>query len=78
MTPGSFDPTTAREMVGDQRAREIEAKARRDADEGVFTPPAPAAALGTYWAACQETFERVVYAEQHARRLKRLARLAAP
>lgn len=41
MTQRSFDPDTSREMVGDERAREIESKARVDADagEGAYDPP---------------------------------------
>ena len=72
MKPGSFDPETAREMVGDESARVIEAKARTDADAGVFDPPKGAAR--TYWDAVQDKMRHIVYAEQHKKRTERNAR----
>lgn len=54
MTPGSFDPTTCRAIVGDERARALEARARADADSADLGEPGaayrpPAAGEGTYW-----------------------------
>lgn len=74
MTPKSFDPTTSREMVGDDRARVIEAKARADADAGRYEPPE--ASGSTYWARCQDEFATFVYIDQHRRRAARNARKA--
>lgn len=73
MTPGSFDPTTCREMVGDERARVIEAQARADADANTYAPPTSGEKL-SYWAECQLEFQRRVYINQHQRRLERNAR----
>jgi hypothetical protein len=76
MKPLSFDPVTAREMVGDDRARVIEKLAREHADQGedAFAPPRAASAPSSPWAAYQEEFEAVVYREQFGRRLARNAR----
>lgn len=70
MTPGSFDPVTSREMVGDQRSRSIEAKARADADAGRFDPPAYSE-NASYWGQAQDEFARRVYIQQHERRTAR-------
>lgn len=72
MTPRSFDQETCREMVGDERARAIEAKAREDADSGRYSPPAKAAT--SYWGQCQEDFASLVYGHQFKSRLERNAR----
>lgn len=70
MTPGSFDHATSREMVGDERSRTIEAKARADADAGHFEPPADSAST-SYWGQAQDEFARRVYIQQHERRTAR-------
>lgn len=75
MTPKSFDAETSREMVGDERARTIETKARADADAGVYDPPAAAEAL-SFWGQYQEEFARVVYSAQYKKRIDRNARKA--
>lgn len=77
MTPKSFDPETARHMVGDERARNIEARARADADNG---KPEVLEQLNplTYWAQVQHAFERVVYDTQYQRRVQRNQRKANP
>lgn len=75
MTPGSFDPITAREITGDELARTIEAKARQDADAGNFEPPAVDAA--TYWDKVQKEMRFVVYREQYTKRRARNARKMA-
>ena len=74
MTPGSFDPTTAREITGDELARSIEAKARHDADAGNFSPPTVDGA--TYWDKAQSEMRVVIYREQYAKRLARNNRKA--
>jgi uncharacterized protein involved in high-affinity Fe2+ transport len=74
MTPGSFDPITAREITGDDLARTIEAKARQDADTGTFAPPVRDGA--TYWDNVQKQMQVVIYQEQYTKRLARNARKA--
>lgn len=69
MTPGSFDPATAREVIGDGFSRTIEAKARADADAGIFDPPSAEGA--TYWDAAQKHMQASIYCEQHAKRMAR-------
>jgi hypothetical protein len=78
MIPRSFDAVTAREAVGDERARVIEAKARADADKGRegYKPPVYDES-GSYWSACQGEFERAVYRAQFSKRLARNERRAA-
>ncbi len=72
LNPKSFDPETSREVIGDERARAIEAKARADADKGVeaFAPP-PYTETRTYWGGCREEFARRVYLAQFTKRLQR-------
>jgi hypothetical protein len=76
MTPGSFDAETSREMVGDERARKLEEKARTDADDKRYDPP-----LGivgsTYWSNCMTEFARVTYITQWRKRTERNQRKAA-
>lgn len=76
MTPLSFDLTTSRAMVGDERARIIEAKARADADAEVCDPPA--VTQGSYWHQRQSDFEYILYLETHHRRLARNERKKNP
>ena len=75
MIPGSFDSATAREVLGDDAARDIEAKARRDAAAGTFSPPP--VAQGGYWGSVVAAMQDVIYREQHAKRTARNARKAA-
>lgn len=75
MTPGSFDPQTAREVVGDAVAREIESGARSDADRGAYSPPKWLAQ--TYWDRVRASMAEVVYREQFSKRSARNARKAA-
>lgn len=72
MTPGGFDLSTAREVVGDGAARAIESKARQDADTGRCEPPF--ACGDTYWDAALAGMRTVIYNEQHAKRRARIAR----
>ena len=78
MKPGSFDPATAREVVGDTEARKIEAKARAAADAGRFDKPDERGAPDdsyqwlVYLAMCA-----VVYRTQHTKRTARNKRKAA-
>lgn len=78
MIARSFDAATSREMVGDERARAIEEKARADADLGLdaYEPPAPQS-KGTYWGNRQDDFAHQTYTAQFTRRLERNARKAA-
>ena len=62
-------------MVGDERARIIEAKARADADTGTYAPPEGDSK--TYWGQAQDEFARRVYIDQHHKRTERIARKAA-
>lgn len=75
MNPLSFDQITSRECVGDKLAREIEAKARSDADVGNYSPPKDTTDK-SYWAQCQSSFELVVYHAQYEKRLARNKRKA--
>jgi hypothetical protein len=69
MIAGSFDCKTARDVVGDESARRIEAKARADADAGVFQiPPFEG---DTYWDQLRSEMARIVYREQYTKRLLR-------
>jgi hypothetical protein len=76
MTPLSFDPATAREVTGDADARAIEAKARADADEQTFCPPATNGE--TYWSQVQAAMRLVVYREQYTKRIARNERKKTP
>lgn len=75
MTPMSFDLATARETIGDDFARVIEAKARKDADEEKFNPPSVDGS--SYWDKAQKEMEFVIYREQYTKRLARNARKVA-
>lgn len=72
MIPGSFDAQTAREMTGDETSRQIEAKARADADRGLYDPPQGDGE--TYWGSVMAHMRRVVYGEQYRKRSARNAR----
>lgn len=73
--PGSFDTETARHMLGDERARAIEAKAREDAGAGLWL--APECVGGSYLDGIRNAFERSVYANQWGRRDERNKRKAS-
>lgn len=69
MTPLSFDAKTAREFTGDGPARELEAKARADADTATFSPPKIDG--GTYQEQVMAQMAAIVYLEQFTKRLAR-------
>ena len=73
MTPKSFDIDTAKEIVGDERMRTIEAKARQDADNGIMDKPVRA--VGSYWDVVSSDMEYVVYITAHHKRMERVARM---
>jgi hypothetical protein len=73
MTPKSFDIDTAKEIVGDERMRVIEAKARQDADNGIMDKPVRA--VGSYWDVVSSDMEYVVYITAHHKRMERVARI---
>ncbi len=75
MTPGSFDLATAREIVGDEQARRIEAKARADAEAGDYRPPADAGV--SYWSQVRAQMDEIVYHNQYAKRRARIERKGA-
>jgi hypothetical protein len=75
MKPGSFDPATAREFVGDEHARRIESAARSDAETGRFTPPS--LLITTYADGVLVQQMRVIYAEQYRKRRARIERAKA-
>jgi len=75
MTPKSFDIDTAKEVVGDERLRKIEAKARQDADNGVMD--APIREKGTYWDGVRSDMDYVVYTTAYHKRLERIERMKA-
>lgn len=77
ITPGSFDPETAREVVGEELANKIEAKARADADSLIYDPPTSGGLGDSWWSQCQKEFRSIVYREQfnkrHTRNLRKQA-----
>ncbi len=75
MIPKSFDIDTCKEVIGDERMRTIEAKARQDADNGVMDKPARAA--GNYWDGIRSDMEYIVYITAHHKRLERQQRMKA-
>ncbi|MCY1166648.1 hypothetical protein D9M73_65960 [compost metagenome] len=72
MTPKSFDLVTCKAMIGDDRLRIVEGKARADADAGIFAPLPHS--FQTYWGKVHEDMEDIVYGATHQKRLERLAR----
>jgi len=78
MMPGSFDPVTSRQVIGDDLARVIEAKARSDADaenyDAIYWEATGLTA--TYWDAAMCEMMRVVYHAQYAKRVARNKRKA--
>ena len=73
--PWSFDIDTSKEVVGDERVRLLEQKARIDAEKSEYLPPA-ARIFKTYWDECWHEFELSVYTHAYQKRLFRLARLS--
>ena len=81
MTPGSFDPTTCRAIVGDECARVLEARARADADSADLDEPGaayrpPAAGEGTYWGQVRSESEIRTYWHAFRTRIERRRRKA--
>ena len=72
MTPKSFDIDTCKEVIGDERMRAIEAKARQDADNGILEKFQPAEA---YWDKVRSIMEYVIYTTAHKKRIERVARM---
>jgi len=72
VTPKSFDIDTCKEVVGDERMRVIEAKARQDADSGVMEKFQLAEA---YWDKVKSIMEYVIYTTAHKKRMERVARM---
>ena len=72
MTPKSFDIDTAKEIIGDDRMRVIESKARQDADNGILEKFQPAEA---YWDMVRSVMEYVIYTTAHKKRIERVARM---
>jgi hypothetical protein len=72
MTPKSFDIDTAKEIVGDERMRVIEAKARQDADNGILEKFQLAE---SYWDQVRLIMEYVIYTTAHKKRMERVARM---
>lgn len=73
MVPKSFDIDTAKEVVGDQRMRAVEAKARSDADSGLNDPPPKG--VGSYWSQVSADMDWVVYTTAHGKRIERIKRM---
>lgn len=77
MSPGSFDEKTCRALVGDERARVIEAAARSQADKGEdWTPPAARPGV-TYWDGVASSAESILSAMAYRKRKDRIARKSA-
>jgi hypothetical protein len=74
MQPLSFDPQTAREVLGDKQAREIESAARNDAD--LLQQKQPPRTGETYWDQVQDEMRIVLYREQYTKRVARNRRKA--
>lgn len=75
MKPGLFDPFTAREFIGDERARVIELTARGDAERGAIA--LHEADPVNYADGVRLAMERVIYLEQYNKRRARISRVAA-
>ena len=75
MKPQSFDEATCREIVGDARARVLEAEGRAWADAGAAAPPPPT--TGTYWDQVRQEAEHRVRLAAYEKRRARLQRMAA-
>jgi hypothetical protein len=73
MTPNSFDIDTCKEVIGDERMRVIEAKARQDADNGIMEKFQPL--KGSYWIDVKSIMEYVIYTTAHKKRMERVARI---
>jgi hypothetical protein len=73
MTPNSFDIDTCKEVIGDERMRTIEAKARQDADNGIMEKFQPL--KGSYWIDVKSIMEYVIYTTAHKKRMERVARI---
>ena len=72
MTPGSFDPDTCRELVGDARVRKLEAAGRAAADADGPAPERKPES-GSYWGKVQdEAAYRIELAAYHKRMERRL------
>ena len=76
MTPGSFDTSTCRALIGDARARVLEADARSTADRGAELARADFSA-GTYWDGVREEAEWRVARAAYEARVARIARKKA-
>jgi hypothetical protein len=72
--PGSFERETSRGMVGHERAEQIEAKARADAQAGNYAPPPFEPEGASYWACRQAEFARCVYDFQYGSTTRKLER----
>lgn len=72
MTPNSFDIDTCKEVIGDERMRAIEAKARQDADNGIMQKFQP---TEDYWGKVRSIMEYVIYTTAHKKRMERVARM---
>ena len=70
MTANLFSPERAREFVGDELARKIEARARLDADAGVFEL-LEGFDGSTYSDQLTKCMREIVYKAQHAKRSAR-------
>jgi hypothetical protein len=73
MTPNSFDIDTCKEVIGDERMRVIEAKARQDADNDIMEKFQPT--KGSYWIDVKSIMEYVIYTTAHKKRMERVARM---
>jgi hypothetical protein len=68
-------PEQARQIVGDEQARIIEAKAREDADATMYVSPSPLFGKA-YQGQFMDSARMVVYRTQYTKRLWRNARKA--
>lgn len=77
MTPKSFDVATAKEWIGDDRMRTLEAKARSDAENGKegFDPP-KFSNTGNYATQVSQSMDATVYFNAFQKRLERNLRKA--
>ena len=73
MLAKSFDIDTAKEIVGDQRMRSIEAQARNDANAGKYEPPP--CGSGSYWSQVSSEMDYLVYINAHQKRVERMKRM---
>lgn len=77
MKAGSFDLDTSKEVIGDDIMRQVELKARNDADSLSYSPPPLVDERDTsYWRSVTLQMRKTVYDAQYSKRIARNERKA--